>query len=74
MSRNHEMKIKSLVSIVARSENAKDRRLVIRNSWSDEEEAKRRRMAIESQLRLVALISIGQHKTTRVRRLLEMAS
>ena len=74
MLRNHAMNINSFTSIVARTENAKDRRLAIRNSWTDEEESKRRRMAIESQLHLVALISIGQNKTTRVRRLLEMAS
>lgn len=40
------MKIKSLVSIVARSENSKDRRLAIRNSWSLSEMEKRRQDAI----------------------------
>lgn len=66
------MKIKSLVSIVARSENAKDRRLAIRKSWSPSEMEGRRQDAIISQLRLASIIDLGQQKSNRVREVLEL--
>ena len=68
------MDLNSIISIVARSENAKDRRLAIQNSWSEEETIERHRVAIESQLRLAAIISMENHKTSRFKRVLEMAS
>ena len=74
MSRKHAMEITSVISIVAKSENAKDRRLAIKNSWSNEERNERRRTAIESQLRLVSLISMGQKKTDWSKKVLGLAS
>lgn len=68
------MELNSIVSIVATTKNAKDRRIAVRNSWSDEEKEERRRTAIEMQVRLAALISMLQQKTIRVGRALEMAS
>ncbi len=68
------MEITSVISIVAKSENAKDRRLAIKNSWSNEERNERRRTAIESQLRLVSLISMGQKKTDWSKKVLGLAS
>lgn len=74
MLRKHAMEITSVISIVAKSENAKDRRLAIKNSWSNEERNERRRTAIESQLRLVSLISMGQKKTDWSKKVLGLAS
>ncbi len=67
------MKIKSLVSLVARSENAKDRRLAIRKSWSPSEMEERRQNAISSQLRLASIMNMGQQKSNREREVLELA-
>lgn len=68
------MEITSVISIVAKSENAKDRRLAIMNSWSKEERNERRRTAIEAQLRLEALISMGRKKTAWSKKVLGLAS
>ena len=45
------MKIKSLVSIVARAESAKDRQAAVRKSWSTSEAEDRQRIEV---LELVA--------------------
>ena len=74
MSRNHAMELNSIISIVARTQNANDRRFAIKNAWTKEEIEERRKAAIEMQLRLAALISMVQQKTIHVRRVLEMAS
>ncbi len=68
------MELNSILSIVAGTKNARDRRFVIMNTWSDEEKEERRKIAIEMQLRLTALISMVPQKNMRVRRSLEMAS
>ena len=68
------MELNSILSIVAGTENARDRRFVIMNSWSDEEKEERRKTAIEMQVRLTALISMAQQKTDRIGRVLELAS
>ncbi len=53
------MKIKSLVSIVATSESARDRQLAIKNAWSAGETIQRRRQAIASQRFLNMIIAQG---------------
>ena len=68
------MELNSIISIVARTQNANDRRFAIKNAWTKEEIEERRKAAIEMQLRLAALISMVQQKTIHVRRVLEMAS
>ncbi len=68
------MELNSILSIVAGTKNARDRRFVIMNSWSDEEKEERRKTAIEMQVRLTALISMAQLKTDRIGRVLELAS
>ncbi len=68
------MELNSILSIVAGTKNAKDRRIVIMNSWSDEEKEERRKTAVEMQVRLTSLISMAKHKTNRVGRVLELAS
>ncbi len=68
------MEITSVISIVAKSENAKDRRLAIQKSWSIEERNNRRRTAIDSQLRLGAILSMGRKKTAWSQKALEFAS
>ncbi len=68
------MELNSIVSIVARTQNANDRRFAIKNAWTKEEIEERRKAAIEMQLRLAGLISMVQQKTIHVRRVLEMAS
>jgi len=68
------MKIKSLVSIIAGTKNARDRRLAIRKSWSTSEVEQRRKAAISSQLRLEALIEKGQEKSNRVKEVFELAA
>ncbi len=73
LSRKQAMEITSVISIVAKSENAKDRRLAIQRSWSIEERNDRRRNAIDSQLRLVALLSMGRRKTAWSQKSLELA-
>jgi len=59
------MKIKSLVAIVAKSENARDRRLEVQQSWSTSEMEERRQEAINLQLRLAALVTMEQHQSNR---------
>ena len=68
------MQIKSRFSLVGRSKNSKNKCSEIRNSWSDEEVEKRRKTAIEMQLRLVALISIQRQQPYRSRDVFELAS
>ena len=68
------MEITSVITIVAKAENAKDRRLAIRRSWSIEERNDRLRNAIDSQLRLNEIISMGQKKTAWSQKALELAS
>ena len=68
-----QMKIKSLVSIVAKSENARDRRLAIRKSWSTSEMEERRQAAVNLQLRLASLMTMEQHKSNRIREVLGFA-
>ena len=68
------MQIKSRFSLVGRSKNSKNNCSEIRNSWSDEEVEKRRKTAIEMQLRLVALISMQQQQPFRRREVFELAS
>ena len=72
--RIHAMQIKSRFSLVGRSKNSKNKCSEIRNSWSDEEVEKRRKTAIEMQLRLVALISMQQQQPYRSRDVFELAS
>jgi len=67
------MKIKSLVSIIAGTKNAKDRRSAILKSWSTSELEERRQTAISSQLQLAALITMGQQKSNRIKEAFEMA-
>lgn len=57
MHRKSNMKIKSVVSIVARAESAKDRQAAIRNSWPISEAEYRRRIAIDAQALLASSIS-----------------
>ena len=66
--------LKSIVSIVGRSESAKDRRSAINGSWSDQELAERRRLAVQMQVGLAALIPIDQQKNPRLKRTFELAS
>jgi hypothetical protein len=68
------MKIKSLLSIVARAESAKDRRLAIQKSWSISETAERRQVAIDSQFHLASLIHVGQLKPNRIQEVLELVA
>lgn len=68
------MELRSILSIVAGTKNARDRRFVIKNAWSDEEKEERRKTAIEMQHRLTALILMVPQKSMRVRRALELAS
>ncbi len=68
------MKIKSLVSMVARAENAKDRRLAIRKSWSVAEREERRQVAIESQLLLASLIQLDKVKPNRSQEVYELVA
>ncbi len=68
------MELNSIISIVARTKNAKDRRFAIVKSWSDEEKEARRSTAIEMQVWLAALISMEQQKTIRLGRVLDLAS
>ena len=68
------MELNSIISIVARTKNLKDRRFAIKNSWTDEEKEERRRTAIEMRARLAALIWIVNQKTIRISSVLEMAS
>lgn len=75
MFRRNKLKIKSLVTLVARAENAKDRRLAIRKSWSLQEMEERRQLAIDSQFRLASLIlSLGRQKENRLTQELELAA
>jgi uncharacterized membrane protein len=67
------MKIKSLVSIVARSENAKDRRIAIRKSWSTAEREERRQVAFHSQIQLASLIALDQPKPSETKVVFEFA-
>jgi hypothetical protein len=71
---NEKMKIKSLLSIVARAESAKARRLAIRNSWSISETAERRQVAIDSQFQLASLIHVGQLKPKRIQEAFELVA
>ena len=68
------MKIKSLSTIVARAESAKDRRLAIRNSWSISETAERRQDAIDSQFLLVSRIHMSQLKPNRIQEVFELVA
>lgn len=68
------MELNLLISLVAKLENAEDRRLVIRNGWSDEEAVERRRIAMESQLELAAILSMEQSNSVRLVPQFEMAS
>jgi len=67
------MKIKSLVSIVAGSKNARDRRLVIRKSWSTSEKEERRQTAINLQLLLASLMTVEEPKPNRSKEVVEFA-
>jgi len=67
------MKIKSLVSIVAGSKNARDRRLVIRKSWSPSEKEERRQTAINLQLLLASLMTVEEPKPKRIKEVVEFA-
>jgi len=68
------MELNSIISIVATTNLSKDRRISIKNSWSVEEKEERRKTATEMQMRLAAVISMVQQKTTHVGRVLELAS
>lgn len=68
------MKIESLVSIVAASKTKKERRLAIKNSWSEVEKQERRQIAIESQLRLARLISLLDKQDNRIDELTQLAA
>ena len=65
------MKFKSLVSIVAKSENARDRRLAVRKSWSTSEKEERRQEAVNLQLRLASLMTMEQNSSNRIKAILE---
>ena len=67
------MKLKSLVSIVATSENARDRRLAIRKSWTNSEKEERQQTAVNLQLRLASLMMMDQHKSNRIKEVLGFA-
>jgi len=71
---NEKMKIKSLLSIGAQAESAKDRRLAIRNSWSISETAERRQDAIDSQFLLASRIHMGQPKPNRIQEVFELVA
>lgn len=64
----------SNVSVVPLCESTVDRRTAIRHSWSEEEAAERQRLAIQMQIGLASLISIGSQKKPRFERRLEWAS
>lgn len=66
------MKIKSLVSIVARAESAKDRQAAIRKSWSTSESEDRRQVAIDAQVLLASLITEGQARSQHIQQALEL--
>lgn len=66
------MKIKALVTLVARSENAKDRRMAVRESWSCQEREERRQLAMDSQFRLASLMAWGRMKEDRIAEELEL--
>jgi hypothetical protein len=68
------MKIKSLVSIVARAESAKDRQAAIRKSWSTVEAEDRRRTANDAQVLLASLITEGQARSKHMKTVLEMVA
>ena len=68
------MELNLILSVVSRTQSAKDRRFAIRKSWSDEEIERRRKSAIEMQHRLAAHILTEPEKTIRSRRALELAS
>jgi hypothetical protein len=71
---NEKMKIKSLLSIGAQAESAKERRLAIRNSWSISETAERRQDAIDSQFLLASRIHMGQPKPNRIQEVFELVA
>ena len=68
------MKIKSLVSIVARAESAKDRQAAVRKSWSTSEAEDRQRIAIDSQSLLASLITEGQKRSKQLKEVLELVA
>ncbi len=68
------MKIKSLASFASGSENTRDRYLAVRKSWSNEEREFRRKVALESQLRLASLIELDERKSIRVNDFLLLAA
>jgi hypothetical protein len=72
--RNPEMNVVSLVSRVATTETANDRRLAIQNAWSIKELAQRHQNAIDLQFRLAGLILIGAQKKSPAEEKLELAS
>ena len=57
------MKIESGTSIVCGTPDSGNSHLKIRNAWSDEEAEKRCRIAMEMQIRLIAIISMGPQST-----------
>ena len=68
------MDLTSLISLVAKFENVEDRRLAIRNGWSNEEAVERRKIAMESQLELAAILSMEQSNSVWLMSAFEMAS
>jgi len=72
--RRNIMKIKSLVSIVARAESAKDRQAAVRKSWSTSEAEDRQRIAIDSQSLLASLITEGRKRSKQLKEVLELVA
>ena len=68
------MELNLPISLVAKFKNAEDRRLAIRKGWSDEEAAERRRIAMESQLELAAILSMEHSNSECLVPRFEMAS
>ncbi len=72
--RRYKMRISSYKTIATESENAKRRQLSIQKSWSKSEREERRRLAIESQLRLVSLLTMEGRKPGRINVVTELVA
>ncbi len=68
------MQIKSLVTIVSGLETVTSRRMVVKKSWSVQEKAERRRLAVDSQLRLASLIELIDAKNRRANNLHQLSA
>jgi len=71
--RRIKMQINSIISIVAGSETAKDRRIAVKKSWSKQEKEERRKVAIDSQLRLASLIAFLDTDGSRAKDLKQLS-